>query len=302
MAGKDCITEVFDKARVIDFDQSSKFILFSDCHRGDDSWADDFARNGKIYFHALTHYYNENFTYIEIGDGDDLWENNDFEDIRSAHSDVFWLLCKFYQDNRFILIWGNHNINFKDPKYVEKHLFRYFDERDSSIKPLFNNIIVNEGVILRDRMTKDKIFLFHGHQGEFFCDKAWPLTRFFVRYIWKPLRIIGVNDPTSPAKNYQKRIQCEERIIDWIKEKKEIVVCGHTHRSFFPNPEELPYFNTGSCVHPRCITGIEIEKNEMTLVKWWITPDDEGILRVKRVVLEGPKSITSFIKNSKKGE
>jgi UDP-2,3-diacylglucosamine pyrophosphatase LpxH len=36
------------------------------------------------------------------------------------------------------------------------------------------------------------------------------------------------------------------------------MICGHTHRSVFPNSGEAPYYNTGSGVHPRCITGIEI--------------------------------------------
>jgi hypothetical protein len=41
MPETDRITEVFENAKTIDFDDSSKLILISDCHRGDDSWADD---------------------------------------------------------------------------------------------------------------------------------------------------------------------------------------------------------------------------------------------------------------------
>ena len=31
---------------------------------------------------------------------------------------------------------------------------------------------------------------------------------------------------------------------------------------------DLAYYNTGSCVHPRCITGLEITPGAFTLVKW----------------------------------
>jgi len=72
------LTEVFKSAEEILFDDSSKFIFFSDCHRGDNSWSDDFADNQNLFFHALNYYYNKGFTYIEIGDGDELWENKIF--------------------------------------------------------------------------------------------------------------------------------------------------------------------------------------------------------------------------------
>lgn len=38
------ISNVFESAEVIPFDNSSRFILMSDVHRGDGSWADDFLK------------------------------------------------------------------------------------------------------------------------------------------------------------------------------------------------------------------------------------------------------------------
>ena len=75
MSSKSRLDRAYKNAKVVPFDDSSKFILFSDCHRGDNSFADDFANNRNIYFHALKHYYAEGFSYAEIGDGDELWEN-----------------------------------------------------------------------------------------------------------------------------------------------------------------------------------------------------------------------------------
>ena len=97
------LSEVYEEARrdqVIPVDDSSKIVLFSDCHRGDNSWADDFARNQILFFHALNYYNAQGFTYIEVGDGDELWENADFDKIRRAHSHIFWKLKEFWDDDR----------------------------------------------------------------------------------------------------------------------------------------------------------------------------------------------------------
>ena len=66
------LSEVFESSEEIFFDDSSKFIFMSDCHRGDGSWADSFRKNRNNYYAALTYYYNNNYTYIELGDGDEL--------------------------------------------------------------------------------------------------------------------------------------------------------------------------------------------------------------------------------------
>ncbi|MBN1262191.1 MAG: serine/threonine protein phosphatase, partial [Anaerolineae bacterium] len=68
------LSGVLASAPEIPFTDDDRFIFFSDCHRGDNSWADDSAHNQSLMFHALQHYYREGFTYIEVGDGDELWE------------------------------------------------------------------------------------------------------------------------------------------------------------------------------------------------------------------------------------
>jgi hypothetical protein len=39
------------------------------------------------------------------------------------------------------------------------------------------------------------------------------LKRFLVRYIWRPLEILGIHDPTSAVKNNVIRNQTEKRLI-----------------------------------------------------------------------------------------
>jgi UDP-2,3-diacylglucosamine pyrophosphatase LpxH len=291
MNTKKKLMKLYISSKVIEFDESSKFILFSDCHRGDNSWADDFAPNQHIFFHAMNHYYDQGFTYIEIGDGDELWEQKRFSEIRNAHSHIYWLLKKFHQKKRLILIFGNHNMQWKDQKKVKKRLYRYFDERKNRFKTLFNGISVYEGLILQDTRSMKKIFLFHGHQGDLWCDTLWRLSRFLVRHLWKHLQLLGVKDPTSPAKNYKKLLKVERKIIEWVKSSGEIAICGHTHRPKFPLKKKPQYFNTGSCVHPRCITGIEIQARKILLIKWSMKVNRKGMLYIGRDVLEGPKKL-----------
>ena len=95
--------------------------------------------------------------------------------------------------------------------------------------------------------------MIHGHQADFFNSVCWKLSRFLVRYFWKPFERFGVSDPTSAARNYKK---------------------------------------TAKCVHPYGITGIEITDMQFTLVKWKMTTRPDLSLYVAREVLMGPVSIT----------
>ena len=96
MSSQDRLSKAYNEAKRIGFDNTSKFILFSDIHRGDSSFADDFANNRNIYYHALQHYFKEGYTYIELGDGDELWENIFFKDIFEVNKNVYLLMQKFF--------------------------------------------------------------------------------------------------------------------------------------------------------------------------------------------------------------
>ena len=61
------LTLAYENARVEPFDNDSKYVFFSDVHRGTGSLADEFTRNRIIYLHALEDYYKKGFTYVEAG-------------------------------------------------------------------------------------------------------------------------------------------------------------------------------------------------------------------------------------------
>lgn len=295
MSSNSRLSSAYEKAKIVAFDDNSKMILFSDCHRGDNSFADDFANNRNIYYHALRHYYNEGFSYCELGDGDELWENLHFESIFNAHKNVFKLLKEFHLSNRLHMIWGNHDMVYKDPKYVEKNLYRYVEPKDEGDEALLDGITYHEAIILKHKKTQQEIFLTHGHQADWWNYTFWRWGRFLVRVVWKPLQVWGIADPTSPAKNYKELIKVEKRLKKWILNKNLLLtVVGHTHRPRFPEPGDIPLFNDGSCVHPRSITGIEIENGNISLIKWQIATKDDGTLQIVRILLEGPQKLIDY--------
>jgi UDP-2,3-diacylglucosamine pyrophosphatase LpxH len=288
------VSQVFKTAEEISFDDSSRIVLMSDCHRGNGSWSDAFSKNQNLYFVALSHYYKEKFTYIEIGDGDELWKNNNFSDIKQEYSNIFWVLSKFFNEGRLYFIFGNHDIVKKNSKFVKNNLYDYYDEREKTTVPLFRNIKVHEGLILRYIATNDKILLIHGHQGICINDKMWWLGRFIYKTLWGPLSSLGINDPTSAAKNHDTKDVVEKKLTEWVKKKKHMLIAGHTHRPMFPKAGEPPYFNAGSSVHPRCITAIEIAEGSIMLVKWDIKTKEDGSLYIGREVLAGPEKLREY--------
>ncbi len=285
------LNEIFKSADEIAFDDSSKIVLISDCHRGDGSWVDDFTHNQNLYYAAIKYYYKNGFTYIDLGDSDELWKNKNFSDISNIYTDIFRLLHDFYKEDRYYMIYGNHDIVKKYPAYIKKNFERYYNSHTDSYEPLFENIKAHEGLILKHRDTQSKVLLIHGHQGDLLNDIFWRLGRFLTRYVWRKLELFGLKDPTSAAKNYAKERKVERKILEWVRINKQTVIAGHTHRPTCPPEEVHPYFNDGSCVHPNCITAMEIENAEITLVKWDIKTKEDRSVYVDREPLAVPRKL-----------
>ncbi|MDD4111430.1 MAG: metallophosphoesterase [Herbinix sp.] len=294
------LTNVMTSSIRIPFNDYSRFIIMSDCHRGNGGFSDNFSNNQNIFFAALQYYYEREFTYIELGDGDELWENRKIETIINTHSDAFWLMSQFYREGRFHMLYGNHDIVKREPKYTKTKCKSFFCDSINSHVPLFPNITMSEGLILDYMEAPYQIFLTHGHQADILNDTFWRLSRFLVRYLWRPLELIGIRDPTSAAKNSERKSKVEKRLAGWSMKNNQMIITGHTHRPVFPKPDEVLCFNDGSCVHPRCITGIEITNGSLSLIKWAIMTRDDRSLYVGKVVLEGPVRIDEYIKKTLK--
>lgn len=288
------LTEAYNNAKIEYFDSNSKYIFFSDCHRGDSTPSDEFAKNQNIFLFALEFYFNNDYTYVEVGDGDELWEHSNFKHIRLAHDDVYSILKKFFNSDRLIMLYGNHNIQLKYKNFVEKNYYKFYDDYNEEEIELFPNIQVHESVVFKHKDTGQEILTVHGHQGDIMNDKIWSFTMLTVRYFWRFLHSVGFINPASPVKSSEKIHKIERIYSDWIKNNKIMIICGHTHRPHFPKVNEIPYFNDGSCVRASGIQGIEIVNGQIMLIEWKIRTSSDGGLHITRKILRGPEPIETF--------
>ncbi len=229
------LDRVYQTAPEIPFDDTSRLVFMSDCHRGDGSWADNFARNQNLCYAALRHYYIKGFTYFELGDGDELWENKCLCDIVTMHSDIFSLMARFYREGRLYMLYGNHDMA-KKSKSIYKSYAVVEDEFEQTKKALFPDIAIHESLKLRHRRTGREILLTHGDQADFLYYRLWRLARFLVRYLWRPLELSGINDPTDPGKNYHKKSRVHQCLSDWSAQNQCMLIAGHTHKPALPPP------------------------------------------------------------------
>ena len=288
------LNAAYQNAKIEYFDENSNYIFFSDSHRGDDSASDEFTRNQNVLLHALEYYYNHGYRYVEVGDGDELWEYSDFKSIRLAHSDIFLAIKKFFDEDRLVLLYGNHNIYLKSPTYVKKNYYQYYDEFSQDTHELLNGVTPYEALVLKSRTTGQEILVVHGHQGDGMNDQLWVISMCLMRYFWRFMHVVGFQNPTSPARNLYKRTKIEIRYKKWIQNYHKMIICGHTHRPKFSEKDELPYFNTGCCIHTKGITGIEITGGNIMLVNWRIRAEQDGNLRVEREITRGPVPIEAY--------
>ncbi len=300
------LDHAYENALCLPLHRGSRIVMMSDCHRGVGNWGDNFQPNQNLFFAALQHYNQRNFTYIELGDGDELWENRDLGEIARIHSNQFWMMEQFYRSGRLYMLYGNHDRKKAKGQYFQNACCpspapcQYSPSKPPSPScakshpSLFPNIKVEEAIRLKDSCSGLELLLVHGHQGDFWNDTLWKATRFLVRYLWRPLELAGCNDPTSAAKNYAKKEKIEQRLSAWASSRRIYLVAGHTHRPVFPKPGEGYYFNDGSCVHPRCITALELEHGAIALVKWSVKVREDNVMYIGRDVLEGPIPLKDF--------
>ncbi|MDP1992875.1 MAG: metallophosphoesterase [Syntrophales bacterium] len=291
-----------ERIRRLTLTPGMKLVCLSDMHRGDGSGADDFAQNSLIYRCALENYLENGFTYIELGDAEELWENDNFDQIYITHTSVYELLAKFHDPDpaktRYLKVWGNHDLYWRDNEAV--------------YRTLFPGIEIHEGIILEAGASG--ILLLHGHQADPKCSgEIAAFSKFLVHNFWPDLQRCGVKDPTRAALNPGLCNEVDKRLHEWASRNDQgiaAIIAGHTHRAVFENlslterryleskvktdgvkiknqPDES-YYNTGSCVHSLCITGIEITFEigpYLRLIKWGQATEGYA-LTIQRTVLE----------------
>ncbi len=266
---------VFQAAPTIPFDDTTRLVFFSDCHRGDNSRADAFRVNEPLFLHALDHYYRQGFTYIEVGDGDDLWKNRRFETVRKAHVQVFTLFHRFAEHQRLHLLLGNHDIPGNTRHQVDK-----------------GGLIAREGLILQERNSGQQIFVTHGHQADTKSDMFYQVSRMAVRNVWRRLQLMHLAPVTCRDGEAYAPRSFEQHLTSWAADRRRVLICGHTHRPASAAYGEAPYFNTGYCLAPGLLTGLEIQHGEINLVRWRATP--HSATPFQQEILSQPRRLKYF--------
>lgn len=297
------LNNIYENGFNLDFDDQSKIVLISDVHRGDGTYSDSLLPNRNIYITALKYYLKNDYTYIEVGDGDELWKNKNFNEIAYFYDDIYKIFNKFSKKKNIYCIYGNHDFvkrqkGFKQRQ--EKALRKIGANYGDEFIKFINNNEYYSGINLMYTPLKEKILVTHGNQIDFWNNEVWRINEFLVRYIWRFLNgVAGFKDPTRSAKSKTKRSRVDIKLQNWARDNCTMIICGHTHNSRFPDLYDPPYFNDGCCVYPSSITAIEIEKGKIKLVEWIIDAQDTGSLWVTRKIIAGPVEVSAYLQYAK---
>ena len=304
----------------------NKFIIFSDQHKGRRNGSDDFKNAEPNYINALHYYNNSGFCFINLGDCEELWENNLIQ-IKKHNAKAFAAEKGFILKDAYIKIFGNHDLYWNSDPLAAIELETVYGVELKTYEGAIVYIQLGEKIL--------KVFCTHGHQGDARSDGNW-FTKFFVARIWAPFQAylrINTNEPSND--DYKKTVH-NEIMYEWSATQKDtILITGHTHQPVFESLTHIErlnrqwfhakekndmdtvkkiydevepfrerfdtieldyskyapsYFNSGCCCFSDGdITGIEIENGFIRLVKWKLVDGTS-----QRVLLE-EKPLTELL-------
>jgi predicted phosphodiesterase len=242
------------KGLVIPFEQhAGKFIIFSDQHKGARNGADDFTLAEPNYLAALDYYYKNDFVFINLGDSEELWENNLFR-VKKHNGATFAAEKKFLEHNKYIKIFGNHDLFWDNDPLAWWQLKSIYGEKVKVYEGVVLKSLVgslesgaSEGVPglttnnsgLQTKSSELTIFLTHGHQGDASSDGNW-FSKFFVAKIWAPLQAYLRINPNTPAYDAEKKTVHNHIMYEWSSSQKDmLLITGHTHQPVFASLTHL---------------------------------------------------------------
>ncbi len=242
------------KGPVIPFDpQTDKFIIFSDQHKGRRNGADDFIQAEPNYLAALDHYNEQDYFFINLGDSEELWENNLWQ-VRRKNKATFEAEKKFLVKKKHIKVFGNHDLFWDNDPFAWLQLRSIFKEK---VK-VYEGVVLQSVISGRESIVKSQepralttesrlptkdcsltIFLTHGHQGDAQSDGNW-FSKFFVAKIWAPLQALLRLNPNTPAYDAEKKTLHNHIMYEWsAAQKNMLLITGHTHQPVFESLTHL---------------------------------------------------------------
>jgi len=306
-----CNVNVLKKRKNVCDLPKGKYIILSDIHQGSFSWDwdehDFFWKNKELYAHVLNHYYEKNYTLIEMGDIEEFWlkrvarsfdEQWAFQ--RENFAELYDIRRKYHSENRYVKMRGNHD-----------NLWLY---KDRVKNYLATDVQLDQINIYEFAVIADTFLLFHGHQVDarnrdidskkgMIWTKVGAVFEFFI-----DTALFGRRKPPQGWEHHpQSRVVYERRIEEDIYNKQKLnyiyanlarlldiyIINGHNHA-----PKCLPdgdsTFNSGCSVFEGIIYGIEINYDEdaIRVLDW---NNDHGMPSAPTILCE--KSISELEKN-----
>ena len=303
----DCIIkQEKKKGPVISFDgKKDKFIVFSDQHKGAKNGADDFMLCEPNYLAALDYYYQNDYFFIAMGDCEELWENT-LMAVKKHQKPSFEKEKQFFINNRGIKIYGNHDLFWQNDPFAQIQLKSIFGcnvpiYEGALLQTTINNNQVNifcthghQGDAASDGNWFSKFFVARIWAPLQSLVKINPNTPAYdtqlktlhnsMMYEWSASQkniflITGhTHQPVFESLTHIERLYRQllfaqqnknEAMVNSLEKEIQIRKFEYTHVS--PDYLQLKptYFNSGCCCfNDGDITGIEIEKDCIRLIKW----------------------------------
>jgi predicted phosphodiesterase len=294
------------KGKLFAFQPSEQpVIIFSDQHKGARDGSDDFRMAEENFLCALDYYNQRNFLYLNLGDSEELWENNILT-VLKYNTAVFEKEKQFVIRNAFFKVFGNHDLFWDNDPFAALYLKKMYGTK----------VKIDTGIVFRIKLPGRNVDIFctHGHQGDAQSDGN-ALSKWFVSYIWGPLQSFLQINTNTPSTNDNRKSVHNEFMYEWSAKQDDIIlITGHTHQPVFNSlthlerlylnreeaelngdkatvekiDTEIPrrkreydrvntqfrkmkptYFNSGCCCFlDGNITGIEIAGGYIRLIKW----------------------------------
>lgn len=210
-----------------------KLIIFSDHHRGTRTRADDFRYGEQAYNAALAYYNYLQYTLVLLGDVEELWEDSP-KYVLEAYPHTYELESAFHKDRRYIRIWGNHDDDWQFEDMVQRLLQPVYGP------PALRVFESRRVEVVDGDETLGTLFLTHGHQGTALSDGLAGISRFMVRFLYRPLQRITNYTQNAPSTDWTLRDNHNVAMYQWARSKPKLVlICGHTHRPIFGNKSPI---------------------------------------------------------------
>lgn len=305
---------------IIPFDLTTgKFIIFSDQHKGARDLADDFRVAEKNYITALDYYFNNGFQFINLGDCEELWENKP-DIVMEKNLGDLQAEGRFQQNNHYYRIFGNHDLEWKYEFQRSRYLKPVFGEKlkvyeGVLLTTTWNNhsysILCTHGH-QGDQKSDGNAF------STWVVASIWtPLQRFLeisinstsdsfelvdkhniIMYEWSAMQknllfISGhTHKPVFASLDHIERLnkqmekakaQNDDAAMQALEAELEKRKAEYAGKQFHKTMVTPTYFNSGCCCFSDGdITGIEIEGDNIRLVKW----QEEENGQSHRIILE----------------